>query len=195
MLEKPFWEQGLAVAGVDEAGRGALAGPLVVAAVILPPGSHPYRDSKKLTPRQRELLLDRLLGQALAWAVAAASAAEIDRLGVLKATHRAAYTALERLRLRPGAVITDYLFLNLEQPILAPPRAESASPSVAAASILAKVVRDRHMIGLHCRYPQYNFASHKGYGTSEHLAALRRYGPCPVHRRRFSPVAQASLWD
>jgi ribonuclease HII len=195
MLEEPFWRDGRLVAGVDEAGRGALAGPVVVAAVILPPGRHPYRDSKKLSPRQRELLLDRLLSSALAWAVAAASAAEIDRLGVLKATHVAAYAALARLRRPAGAVITDYLFLDLETPLLAPPRAEDASPSVAAASILAKVVRDRHMQGLHLVYPSYGFAAHKGYGTARHLAALRRYGPCPVHRRRFTPVAQSGLWD
>ncbi len=195
MLEESFWNRGLAVAGVDEAGRGALAGPLVVAAVILPPGRYPYRDSKKLTPRQRELLLDHLLTSAVGWSVAAASAAEVDRLGVLKATHQAAYTALARLRHRPGAVITDYLFLDLDTPLLAPARAEEASPSVAAASILAKVVRDRHMAGLHQIYPDYDFAAHKGYGTAAHLAALRRLGPCPVHRRRFAPVAQAGLWD
>ncbi|WP_457630520.1 ribonuclease HII [Oceanithermus sp.] len=195
MLEEPFWRDGRLVAGVDEAGRGALAGPVVVAAVILPPGRHPYRDSKKLSPRQRELLLDRLLGSALAWAVAAASASEIDRLGVLRATHAAAYAALARLRRPAGVVITDYLFLDLETPLLAPPRAEDASPSVAAASILAKVVRDRHMQGLHHLYPNYGFAAHKGYGTARHLAALRRYGPCPVHRRRFAPVSQAGLWD
>ncbi len=193
MLENPFWRDGLLVAGVDEAGRGALAGPLVVAAVVLPRGRYPYRDSKKLSPRQREILLDHILQTALAWAVAATSAAEIDRLGVLKATHRAAYTALDRLRLRPQAVITDYLFLSLDTPLLSPPRAEDNSPSVAAASILAKVVRDRIMIGLDKLYPQYGFAAHKGYGTARHLQALRRYGPAEVHRRRFAPVARSPL--
>jgi len=195
MLEDKFWDQGLLVAGVDEAGRGALAGPIVAAAVILPPGNYPYRDSKKLTPRQRELLLDHLLAHAVAWSVAAAAAAEVDRLGVLQATHRAAYTALARLHQRPKLIITDYLFLNLKTPLLAPPRAEEASHNVAAASILAKVVRDRYMVGLHQKYPEYNFAAHKGYGTAKHLEALRQLGPCPVHRRRFTPVAQADLWS
>ncbi|WP_457638193.1 ribonuclease HII [Oceanithermus sp.] len=193
MLEEEFWKRGLAVAGVDEAGRGALAGPVVVAAVILTPGRHPYRDSKKLSPRQRELLLDHILANAVSWSVAAASAAEVDRRGVLEATHRAAYRALARLRSQPQAVITDYLFLELETPLLAPPHAEDLSPSVAAASILAKVVRDRHMRGLNVLFPQYGFADHKGYGTAKHLAALERLGPCPAHRRRFKPVAQSKL--
>jgi len=195
VLEHDFWQRGYLVAGVDEAGRGALAGPIVVAAVVLRPGDHPYRDSKKLTPRQREALLSHLLKNALFWAVASASAGEVDRLGVLKATHQAAYSALRRLRKQPNAVITDYLFLDLNLPLLAPPKAEDVSPSVAAASILAKVVRDRHMMGLHQTYPQYNFAANKGYGTAEHLSLLSRLGPCPVHRRRFAPVAQAKLWD
>ncbi len=192
-LERTFWNDGLAVAGVDEAGRGALAGPLLVAAVVLPPGRYPFRDSKKLSPRQRELLLDRLLASARAWAVAVASAAEVDRLGVLAATHRAAYRALARLRVEPQAVVSDYLFLDLETPLLAPPRAEDKSPNVAAASILAKVVRDRYMLGLHQRCPQYNFAANKGYGTAEHLSALQAWGPCPAHRRSFAPVAQKRL--
>ncbi|WP_457632627.1 ribonuclease HII [Oceanithermus desulfurans] len=195
MLERGFWRRGLRVAGVDEAGRGALAGPLVAAAVVLPPGRYPYRDSKQLTPRRREQLLDHLLDHALAWGVGACSAAEVDRLGVLRATHCAARRALARLRVAPQALITDYLFLETELPLLAPARAEAQSPSVAAASILAKVVRDRIMVGLHHRYPGYGFARHKGYGTPEHLACLARLGPCPQHRRRFAPVAQAGLWD
>ena len=194
-IEETFWRQGLAVAGVDEAGRGALAGPLVVAAVILPQGRHPYRDSKKLTPRQREILLDHILASAVSWSIAAASAAEVDQLGVLAATHQAAYSALGRLRKHPDIVITDYLFLKINNPLLAPARAEEASPSVAAASILAKVVRDRYMIGIDKKYPGYGFAAHKGYGTAAHLDALTRLGPCPIHRRRFSPVAQAKLLD
>ncbi|HGY08907.1 MAG TPA: ribonuclease HII [Oceanithermus profundus] len=195
MLEETFWSRGLRVAGVDEAGRGALAGPLVAAAVVLPPGRHPYRDSKKLSARQRELLLDRLLATALAWGVGVSSATEVDRLGVLRATHRAAGRALARLRVAPDALVTDYLFLETDRPLLAPARAEEQSPSVAAASILAKVVRDRIMLGLHRRYPDYGFAGHKGYGTREHLERLARLGPCPQHRRRFAPVAQAGLWD
>jgi len=195
VLEHSYWQREMLVAGVDEAGRGALAGPVVVAAVILPPGNYPYRDSKKLSPRQRELMLDHLLQKALAWSVASASATMVDQRGVLRATYSAAYAALSRLHQRPDAVITDYLFLSLDLPLQAPSHAEELSPNVAAASILAKVVRDRHMQGLHMIYPQYNFAAHKGYGTAKHLEALRQYGPCPAHRRRFAPVSQASLWD
>lgn len=195
VLEADFWNRGLFVAGVDEAGRGALAGPVVAAAVVLRPGRHPYRDSKTLTQRQRERLLDHLLARALAWGVGTCAAPEVDRLGVLGATHCAAQRALARLRVPPQALVTDYLFLETELPLLAPARAEAQSPSVAAASILAKVVRDRIMVGLHRRYPGYGFARHKGYGTPEHLACLARLGPCPQHRRRFAPVAQAGLWD
>jgi len=195
VLEEPYWRDGLRVAGVDEAGRGALAGPLVAAAVVLTPGRYPYRDSKRLTPRQRERLLDHLLTHALAWAVGACSAREVDRLGVLGATHCAAERALVRLRVEPQALVTDYLFLDTELPLQAPARAEAQSPSVAAASILAKVVRDRIMLGLDRRYPGYGFAEHKGYGTVRHLERLARLGPCPEHRRRFAPVAQARLWD
>ena len=195
VLEEGFWRRGLFVAGVDEAGRGALAGPVVAAAVVLRPGRHPYRDSKTLSPRQRERLLDHLLDRALAWGVGACSAAEVDRLGVLVATHRAALKALARLRVAPQALVTDYLFLETELPLLAPPRAETQSPSVAAASILAKVVRDRIMVGLHHRFPDYGFDRHKGYGTAEHLERLARMGPCPEHRRRFAPVARVRLVD
>ncbi len=195
MLERKFWRQGLRVAGVDEAGRGALAGPVVAAAVMLRPGRHPYRDSKALSPRQRELLLDHLLERALAWGVGACPAAMVDRMGVLGATHCAARRALARLRVTPQALVTDYLFLETELPLEAPARAEAQSPSVAAASILAKVVRDRIMIGLHHRFPEYGFDRHKGYGTAEHLARLAVLGPCPEHRRRFAPVAQTRLWN
>ncbi len=195
MLEEVFWSRGWRVAGVDEAGRGALAGPLVAAAVVLPPGRHPFRDSKKLSPRQRDLLLERLMASAHAWGVGTASAREVDRLGVLRATHLAAGRALARLRVEPDALVTDYLFLETDRPLLAPAKAEAQSPSVAAASILAKVVRDRIMLGLHRRYPGYGFDGHKGYGTREHLEKLARLGPCPQHRRRFAPVAQAGLWD
>lgn len=195
MLEEEFWGRGLVVAGVDEAGRGALAGPVVAAAVVLRPGRYPYRDSKTLSPRQRELLLDHLMGHAMAWGVGACAAREVDRLGVLRATHCASRRALARLRMPAQALVTDYLFLETELPLLAVAHAEDKSPSVAAASILAKVVRDRIMVGLHHRFPAYGFERHKGYGTPEHLQRLARLGPCPAHRRRFAPVAQAGLWE
>jgi len=192
-LELPFWEEGRQVVGVDEAGRGALAGPVAVGAVVLPPGPWPFRDSKTLTPRARERLAQEVRAASLAWAVGWASNREVDRMGVLAATHLAARRALARLGMVPDLVLTDYLRIEVEVPVLAPPRADAQSPSVAAASILAKVARDRLMAALEARFPGYGFARHKGYGTPEHLEALRRLGPTPLHRRRFAPVAQMKL--
>ena len=193
-LELPLWRDGLVVCGVDEAGRGALAGPIVVGAVILPPGPHPFQDSKRCTPKTREALLARLERTALAHAVGVAEPGEVDALGVLKATHLAAHRALAALEARPDHLITDYLFLKTPLPLTAVPKAEAKSVTVAAASILAKVTRDRIMMELDQAYPGYGFAQHKGYGTRAHLEALARLGPSPVHRRRFAPVAQAPLF-
>lgn len=192
-LEEGFWAQGLKVAGVDEAGRGAWAGPIVVGAVVLPPGTYPFRDSKLLSPRERERLAEKVREAALAYALGVAEVAEVDRLGVLKATLLAAKRALRQLSLAPEALVTDYLRLSTSLPLLAPPKADEQSPSVAAASILAKVHRDRIMAELDRLYPGYGFARHKGYGTPEHQEALLALGPSPVHRRRFSPVARAPL--
>ncbi|GEM87467.1 ribonuclease HII [Meiothermus granaticius] len=192
--EATWWAQGLRVAGVDEAGRGAWAGPVVAAAVILPgTGRYPFRDSKTLSPAQREELRLEVQAVALAWGVGFASAAEVDTVGVLRATHLAAARALEQLAPRPQALLTDYLKLSTELPLLAPAKADRDSPSVAAASILAKVARDRYMLELSLTYPQYGFAAHKGYGTPAHLQALHRFGPCDQHRRSFAPVAQVPL--
>lgn len=192
--EADWWAAGLYVGGVDEAGRGALAGPVVAAAVILPPGEHPFRDSKTLSPRQRERLEARVQAVALAWGVGVAEAGEVDALGVLRATHAAAGRALEQLALAPQALVTDYLHLRTALPLRAPAKADRDSPTVAAASILAKVARDRLMTELDAAYPQYGFARHKGYGTADHLVALARHGPCPLHRRSFAPVAHAALF-
>ncbi|GIW32339.1 MAG: ribonuclease HII [Meiothermus sp.] len=212
-LESDWWKLGLRVAGVDEAGRGALAGPVVAAAVILPPlaepALYPFRDSKTLTPRAREHLAGQIRAVALAWGVGWAEVTEIDRLGILRATHLAAARALERLTVSPEALLTDYLRLEQEwqqylrthpsrpdapRLLRAPPKADQHSPTVAAASILAKVARDRYMEVLEQRYPGYGFAQHKGYGTTSHLRALRALGPCGAHRRTFAPVAQAGLF-
>jgi ribonuclease HII len=191
-LEAGFWAQGLRVAGVDEAGRGAWAGPIVVGAVILPPGRYPFKDSKLLTPKVREALAEEVRRVALAHALGLAEVEEVDRLGVYRATLLAAKRALSALALPPEALVTDYLPLSTPLPLLAPPRADRESPSVAAASILAKVHRDRLMAELDRLYPGYGFAQHKGYGTPEHQEALLALGPSPVHRRRFTPV-RASL--
>ena len=192
-LEAPFWRKGLLVAGLDEAGRGAWAGPIVVGVVVLPPGEYPFRDSKLLSPRARERLAEKVKEVALAFALGVAEAAEVDRLGVLKATLLAAERALLSLPLAPEALVTDYLPLPPPLPLLSPPKADEKSPPVAAASILAKVHRDRIMAELDRLYPGYGFARHKGYGTPEHQEALLALGPSPVHRKRFAPVAQAPL--
>ncbi|GIW26936.1 MAG: ribonuclease HII [Meiothermus sp.] len=212
-LESDWWRMGLRVAGVDEAGRGALAGPVVAAAVILPPpkgqAQYPFYDSKILTPKARNRLEAQIRAVALAWGVGWAEVVEIDRLGILKATHLAAARALEQLEVPPEALLTDYLRLegewrqylrkNPSRPdslhlLRCPPKADQHSPTVAAASILAKVARDRYMEALEQQYPGYGFAQHKGYGTALHLQALERLGPCAVHRHSFAPVAQAGLF-
>jgi len=138
-LERRYWEKGLLVAGLDEVGRGALAGPVAVAVVVLRPGNYPYRDSKTLSPKARERLAAEIRRHALAYALGFANNREVDRLGVIQATHLAAYRALARLGLLPDLLITDYLKLTLPYPVLAPAKADAQSPTVAAASILAKV--------------------------------------------------------
>jgi ribonuclease HII len=179
------------IAGVDEAGRGALAGPIAVAAVILPLDFLPraYRDSKTLSHQQRSKLALEIKTEAVAWGVEFASVAEVDEYNVLRATHRAAARVLQRLQLSPTALITDYLKLETKLPILHPPKADSCSYSVAAASILAKTARDAYMVALGEKHPQYGFEKHKGYGARRHLSALEEYGVLSEHRCSFAPVA------
>lgn len=193
-LEERLWGAGARlVAGVDEAGRGALCGPVVAAAVILPlASSTPYRDSKTLTASQRGRLAEALRAEAVACAVGFASAAEVDALNVLGATKLAARRAIGALNPQPDGLVTDYLRLGLPMPELAAARADSLSCQVAAASILAKTVRDAHMAQLAAAYPGYGLERHKGYGSVRHLSALAQLGPCPEHRRSFAPVSRAS---
>jgi ribonuclease HII len=185
------------VAGVDEAGRGPLAGPVVAAAVVLPDGFtlDGLTDSKKVTAAKREKLYATLTTTAvILWAAAEATAAEIDRLNILRATHLAMARAIDALPERPDHALVDGLpvrGLSVDHTALV--AGDSLSLSIAAASIIAKVTRDRLMVELDVEYPQYGFARHKGYGVREHLEALRQYGPCPVHRRSFQPVAQTQL--
>lgn len=193
-LEQSLWSRGYpCVAGVDEAGRGALAGPVVAAAVVLPAGGYAFDDSKKLSAAVRETLAAEIAQVALAWSVGLAGAAEVDRVNVLRATHLAAQRALAALgwQLAPGALVTDYLKLDFPGPVLAPPRADATSVQVAAASILAKTTRDRIMRSLDARDPRYAFAAHKGYGAPAHLRALLEHGPSLQHRLSFAPVARA----
>lgn len=195
-FEARLWAAGhTPVAGVDEAGRGALAGPVVAAAVILPPGSHPFRDSKTVAPGARERLAEQVRACAVDWGVGRAEADEIDRLGVPAATRLAALRALARLAVRPTGLVTDWLLLPGPWTVLAPARADGRSMQAAAASLLAKTERDRWMAEVaEARWPGYGFARHKGYGAPAHLLALDERGPCPAHRRRFAPVAQARLF-
>ena len=184
----------LLVAGVDEAGRGPLAGPGVAAAVILPHDFHldGLNDSKKLTAKKREHFHTVLSTRPeIYWAVAAATVEEIDTLNILRATHLAMVRAIAALPQKPQHALVDGL------PVRGLPIAHTAlvagdtlSLSIAAASVIAKVTRDRLMVDLDATYPQYGFARHKGYAVREHLVALRIHGPSPVHRRSFQPVAQ-----
>jgi ribonuclease HII len=187
--EAQAWRAGVVrVAGVDEAGRGPLAGPVVAAAVIIAPDRRIPRlaDSKLLPAERREELYQVIQERALAMAVGITDHETIDRVNILGATRLAMLEAVRRLAEPPDLVITDFVAL----PELACPQrnlvdGDARCASVAAASIVAKVTRDRFMVELHRRYPAYGFARHKGYATPEHLAALDRYGPCPLHRQSF----------
>jgi len=200
VFEQRFWTQGYRfVAGLDEAGRGALAGPVVAAAVILgPEADHEpllaagVRDSKLLTPSRRDRLFELVRQQAEGWAVGLVAASEIDRLGIVAATQRAMGLALQQLPMPPEALLIDYLRLPEQtlpqQPIT---HGDQLSLSIAAASILAKVTRDQMLVAYDTAYPGYGFARHKGYGTEAHRAALAHLGPCVLHRRSFRPLREA----
>lgn len=182
------------VAGVDEAGRGPLAGPVVAAAVILDE-LQPIKglaDSKVLSPRKRERLYDEIRARALCCSIASASAEEIDQINILQATMLAMKRAVEGLRILPHRVVVDGNRVpQLRVPVEALVKGDALLPAISAASILAKVTRDRLCDALHAEHPAYGFAAHKGYPTPEHLAALRTHGPCPEHRRSFAPVREA----
>lgn len=187
------WDTSGLVAGVDEAGRGPLAGPVVAAAVILD-DLNPISglaDSKKLTALRREKLFDEIRAKALCCSIAEASVEEIDQLNILQATMLAMRRAVEGLRLKPVKVLVD----GNRIPVLdvlaeAIVKGDAKVPAISAASILAKVYRDRWCVEYDREFPQYGFAGHKGYGTVEHLMALRAHGACPQHRKSFSPVAE-----
>lgn len=196
-LQQSFvWSDTCLVAGVDEAGRGPLAGPVVAAAVMLDEARpiEGLADSKKLSAIRRARLYDEIRANALCCSVAMATVDEIDRLNILQATLLAMRRAVEGLRLKPQLVLVD----GNRLPVL-PVRAEAIVqgdarvPAISAASILAKVTRDRWLDDLHAEFPCYGFDRHKGYGTAQHLAALKQYGPCVAHRRSFAPVAQAAV--
>ena len=189
------------VAGVDEAGRGPLAGPVVAAAVILPPGLtggeewlELLDDSKRLTPLQRERAFEAVERHALAWATGEVGPAEIDRIGIGNASLRAMLLAVSRLRLKPAYLLLDHIHVRqCPYPYDTVVKGDARSYSIAAASNVAKVTRDRIMGDYEKEYPGYSFGQHKGYATALHLERLRELGPCVIHRRSFAPVAQARL--
>ncbi len=187
------WDTPGLVAGVDEAGRGPLAGPVVAAAVILD-DLHPIAglaDSKKLTAARREQLYDEIRAKALCCSIAEASVEEIDTLNILQATLLAMRRAVEGLRLKPAKVLVDGNRLPVLDVLAeAIVKGDAKVPAISAASILAKVHRDRWCAEFDREFPQYGFAAHKGYGTAEHLAALRAHGACPQHRKTFAPVTE-----
>lgn len=201
--ERALWPRCQRIAGVDEVGRGCLAGPVVAAAVIFPPHIHlaGVDDSKKLSARQREALCVQIQDQALAWGIGMLDAAQIDRVNILQASRQAMRLAILQLPALPDHVLVDgrdRIPMDVEQTTIV--QGDARCFSVAAASILAKVTRDRLMATLEVQYPGFSFATHKGYGTPQHLRELDRYGPTPLHRQSFAPVrkyydaAAASCW-
>lgn len=198
-FEKHLWSKGTTlVAGIDEAGRGPLAGPVVAAAAILPvnfslPG---LNDSKQLSEKVREAFFEALAtpGTLVCYAIGLADPAEIDRLNILRATILAMQRAVTALSTQPEHLLVDGLPVSgFSQSQTAIVGGDAKSMSIAAASVIAKVTRDRMMANWHCVYPNYKFDQNKGYGTPAHLESLQIHGPCPIHRRSFEPVAQTSF--
>ena len=199
-FEQPLWSSGVTrVAGVDEAGRGPLAGPVVAAAAILPPrwldtglpaALAGLNDSKQLTESQREKFFQFITACGeIEFGIAEISAAVIDEINILQATHRAMNDALARLNpLPPHALVDGRPVKTLRVPQTAIVKGDARSYSIAAASVLAKVTRDRLMLKFHSEFPAYGFAQHKGYGTAKHLAAIAKHGACPIHRLTFAPL-------
>lgn len=176
------------IAGVDEAGRGPLAGPVVVAGVIMPLDEEDLiegvNDSKKLSAKKRDFLFDEIMAKAIDVQVAVISCQEVDELNILNATKKGMLQCIDGFK-RVDKVLIDAVRLSAKAPTLAIVHGDALSYSIAAASIVAKVTRDRLMTEYDKQYPQYNFAKHKGYGTAEHIRLLQQYGPCPIHRRTF----------
>ena len=189
--EKAVWAAGTQfVAGVDEVGRGCLFGPVVAAAVILNPQRliRGLRDSKLLPEKKREELNLRIREHALAFAIAAVDADRIDEINIYQAAREAMRQAVLQLGMQPGHLLVDAMRLDVEYSQTSIIHGDALSQSIAAASIIAKVERDRMVRELDAMYPLYGLASHKGYSTPRHIAALREHGPCPLHRKSFAPV-------
>lgn len=177
------------IAGVDEAGRGPLAGPVSVAAVIMPLGENDIiegvNDSKKLSEKKREMLYDKIIQKAIAYSVVFIDEKTIDKVNILNATKMGMIKAIENLKTKPDVVLIDAVKLDINVKTESIIKGDALSYSIACASILAKVSRDRLMLELDKTYPQYNFKKHKGYGTKEHIKNLKEFGPCKIHRQTF----------
>lgn len=198
VYERSLWKKDIKlVAGIDEAGRGPLAGPVVAAVAIFPPFKkiEGIRDSKKLSPKRREHLFELINREALDWGVGIVSERIIEEINILQATRLAMTKAIQNLKISPEFLLIDgpiHLDVDISQkPII---RGDEQSFSIGAASIIAKVLRDRLMRKYHRLFPEYGFNEHKGYPTPKHLDALQTYGPCPIHRRTYEPV-QRLLWE
>ena len=189
-IEKVFYNKGIEyIAGIDEAGRGPLAGPVVVASVIMPKDSmiEGVNDSKKVTERRREKLYDIILEEAISYGIGIIYQDEIDEINILQATKKGLTEAVEQMKIKPDLIMVDALtgIDTLGIPYQSIIKGDAKCYSISAASIIAKVTRDRIMREWDKVYPEYGFAAHKGYGTAKHIAALKEYGPCEIHRRSF----------
>lgn len=187
VYERRYRERGT-LCGIDEVGRGPLAGPVVAGAVILPEDCEILylNDSKKLSEKKRELLYDEIMEKAIAVGIGAVSPERIDEINILQATYEAMRIAISRLSVRPNLLLNDAVTIpQVEIPQVPIIKGDAKSVSIAAASIIAKVTRDRMMVQYEDLYPGYEFASNKGYGSARHIAALKEIGPCPIHRRSF----------
>ena len=190
-IEKVFFDKGVEyIAGIDEAGRGPLAGPVVVASVIMPKDSmiEGINDSKKISEKKREKLYDIILEEAVSYGIGIVYQDEIDKINILQATKKGLTEAVEQMKIKPNLIMVDALtgIDTLGIPYKSIIKGDAKCYNIAAASILAKVTRDRIMRQWDEIYPQYGFSSHKGYGTAKHIAAIKEYGLCPIHRRSFT---------
>lgn len=189
--EKQFWQKGELIAGVDEVGRGPLAGPVVTAAVII---DHNFdllevNDSKKLSPEKRLQLYPKILSEAISVGIGVKSAAVIDQINIYEADRQAMAQAVKALDVKPNALLVDAMIVPVDLPQIELIKGDAKSNSIAAASIVAKVFRDKLMDDYDKIYPQYGFPRNAGYGTKEHIDALKKYGPTPIHRKTFAPVS------
>ena len=189
-IDKEFFDKGVKyIAGIDEAGRGPLAGPVVVASVILPQDSmiEGINDSKKVSEAKREKLYDIIINEAISYGVGIIYQDEIDEINILQATKKGLTEAIKQMEIKPNIIMVDALsgIDTLGIPYKSIIKGDAKCYSIAAASIIAKVTRDRIMREWDKVYPEYGFGSHKGYGTAKHIAAIRKFGPCPIHRRTF----------